>query len=312
MEGANVYLSQTTLGDVSDKEGYFRISNIPPGNYILVISYVGYELYNEDISIGSGEELFIEESLFPNEELLEEIVVSSGNDRKWERNLKRFERFFIGETQNGQQTKIQNPEVLSFESDMSILTATAERELQIINNALGYEITVNLTYFIWNYLNDSGSTLYFYRFKDLKPENDKEHQRWLKNRNSTYKYSRERFLRTLIFKENRDHYTTSGGDIEFVKSESNNAYSLFDDTDQIYRFKVGIGGLNNKVTVKIDDWRVMDDTKYGYIGYNETGDTIENEMFIDQNGNLQNPLDFTFDGVWYKHRIADKLPLNFR
>lgn len=311
MADANVYLSQTSLGDVSNKEGFFRIENIPVGTYELVISFIGYELYNRKVHIGEGEELFIEQYLIPKEESLGELVVRSERNRKWERSLKRFEKFFIGETQNGLQTKIQNPEVLSFESDMSTLTATAGGELHIINNALGYEITVDLTYFEWNYLNDSGSTLYFFRFTELEPANKKESDRWQQNRQNTYKYSRERFLKTLIFRANRSHYKTSGGSIKSVKQDEEKTYNLFDVTKQIYRFRVGIGGLDNNVTVKIDDWKVMNDTKYGYIGYNETRENIEKEMFIDPNGSLQNPMDFTFDGVWHKHRLADKLPLNY-
>lgn len=312
MAGANVYLSQTILGDVSDDEGFFRIENIPVGSYELVISFVGYELYNTKVHIGEREEFFIEQYLSPREESLGELTVRSERDKRWERDLNRFEKFFIGETGNGAQTEIQNPEVLRFDTDMSTLIATTERDLLILNKALGYEIVVDLMFFEWSYLNDSGSTLYFYRFKELEPTSERELNRWQENRQQTYKYSKERFLRSLISKENEGQYETSGGSIKPVIQSKENTYNLFDDTNQIYRFKVGIGGLDNNVTVKIDDWRVMNDTKYGYIGYNESQERTEKEMLIDSNGSLQNPLDFTFDGIWYKHRLADKLPLNFR
>lgn len=312
MVDANIYLSQTTFGDVSDKKGYFRIENLPSGSYQLIISYVGYGIYNERVRIGSGEELFIEICLKPKEKFLDEVVVQAKRDRNWETNLRRFEKFFLGETKNGKLTKIQNSEVLSFESDLSILSASAEKELLIINSALGYEIKVDLTYFEWNYLNDTGSTLYFYSFKELEPNNATEQKSWKKNRETTYKYSQERFLKTLIFKENRDQYTLSGGSIKPIRRNEERERQLFSNSEPIYRFKIDIDGLNKNVTVEIDDWRVDKDTKIRYISYNETRDSIEKVMYIDINGSLQNQLDFTFDGVWYDHRLADKLPLNYR
>ncbi|MGB2868978.1 MAG: TonB-dependent receptor [Bacteroidota bacterium] len=41
--GANVRLEGTTLGAVSDIEGYFVILNIPPGKYNVTASFVGYD-----------------------------------------------------------------------------------------------------------------------------------------------------------------------------------------------------------------------------------------------------------------------------
>ena len=41
--GANVYLIGTVLGDASDENGQFRISNIPEGKFNLSISVIGFE-----------------------------------------------------------------------------------------------------------------------------------------------------------------------------------------------------------------------------------------------------------------------------
>ena len=41
--GANVIIQGTTLGSVADSEGRFIIINIPPGVYIIKVSFIGYE-----------------------------------------------------------------------------------------------------------------------------------------------------------------------------------------------------------------------------------------------------------------------------
>lgn len=50
----NVYLSGTTVGTDTDMNGFFTISNIAPGDYLLVASYIGYDSIGANISIKPG------------------------------------------------------------------------------------------------------------------------------------------------------------------------------------------------------------------------------------------------------------------
>ena len=43
LAGANVTLQGTSMGDATDLEGEYRIKNVPPGEYTLVVTYIGYE-----------------------------------------------------------------------------------------------------------------------------------------------------------------------------------------------------------------------------------------------------------------------------
>ena len=43
--GANVFLDGTSLGSVSDKTGQYFIINVPPGEYIVRVNYIGYTPY---------------------------------------------------------------------------------------------------------------------------------------------------------------------------------------------------------------------------------------------------------------------------
>ena len=43
LAGANVFLEGTTLGAATDLEGNFRVLNVPPGTYTLIVSIIGYK-----------------------------------------------------------------------------------------------------------------------------------------------------------------------------------------------------------------------------------------------------------------------------
>ena len=51
----NVYLLGTTYGAATDVNGYFAISQIPPGNYLLMVTYLGYDTLKMDVSVKANE-----------------------------------------------------------------------------------------------------------------------------------------------------------------------------------------------------------------------------------------------------------------
>lgn len=52
LPGANVMLEGTSFGAATDRSGIYRIANVPPGNYKLKVSYIGFEDSVIDITIG--------------------------------------------------------------------------------------------------------------------------------------------------------------------------------------------------------------------------------------------------------------------
>ena len=44
VSGANIYLKGTVKGAASDEQGNFRLSRVPGGRFILVVSVIGYQL----------------------------------------------------------------------------------------------------------------------------------------------------------------------------------------------------------------------------------------------------------------------------
>ncbi len=58
--GANVFLEGTTRGAATDIDGNYRITNIPPGKYILKASYLGYANKELEITVKSNRTLSID------------------------------------------------------------------------------------------------------------------------------------------------------------------------------------------------------------------------------------------------------------
>lgn len=60
---ANIYLEGTNEGTNTDDDGFFSLSNIPKGKYVLVASYIGYETKKQEVEILSGQIKYIQLSL---------------------------------------------------------------------------------------------------------------------------------------------------------------------------------------------------------------------------------------------------------
>ena len=54
LPGANAVLKGTAIGSITDLDGYFTVGNVPTGDQVIVISYVGYENIERTISVTSG------------------------------------------------------------------------------------------------------------------------------------------------------------------------------------------------------------------------------------------------------------------
>ena len=66
--GANVILRETGQGMATDINGYYIIQDIVPGNYVLMVSYVGFSLRKEKLSISDSQSIKL------NIALSEEVV----------------------------------------------------------------------------------------------------------------------------------------------------------------------------------------------------------------------------------------------
>lgn len=73
---ANVVLVGTSFGTAANGEGEFRLTEIPAGEYKLLISALGYAHQKQSVSIKSGVDLSLEIVLFAEQTEVEEVVVT--------------------------------------------------------------------------------------------------------------------------------------------------------------------------------------------------------------------------------------------
>ena len=83
---ANVFLSNTTLGSATNRDGYFVIKNVPEGSYEINVTMIGYGVYKNEIKMSKEKSTRLE--IYLKEEIIEtsEILVTAER-QKFERTI---------------------------------------------------------------------------------------------------------------------------------------------------------------------------------------------------------------------------------
>ncbi len=149
LPGAGVYLSGYKIAAVADNDGKFRLPNLKPGSYDLLVQMVGYLPYAKSIII-ADQSVQVDLVLKENTVQLNEVVIRADPNRQ--KYINQFKEFFIGKTPNAKQCKILNPQVLNVDFDItkSTLTVTTTEFLVVENKALGYRLKYMLDHFEYN------------------------------------------------------------------------------------------------------------------------------------------------------------------
>ena len=78
----NIYFFKTSIGAPTDANGYFAITKIPPGDYTLMVTYIGFDTLKMPVTIKAGElqskKLYLTKSTVQ----LDEISVSAARQDK--------------------------------------------------------------------------------------------------------------------------------------------------------------------------------------------------------------------------------------
>ena len=74
---SNVFLKGTTLGCSTNENGYFNITRIPDGKYILCITCVGYDTLTDPISLANGQTINKKYSLKEASMTLETVSITA-------------------------------------------------------------------------------------------------------------------------------------------------------------------------------------------------------------------------------------------
>jgi hypothetical protein len=148
--GANVFITNTLYKTITDAEGNFSfaILNIQKGE--LVVNALGYK--HMVISIENNVDNNIEVKLEPQPKELDAVIINSYEKDGYKKWGKMFFDYFIGDTEEALDCKIENPKALKFYFDKktAILSVYANEPIKVKNKALGYEIEYTLESFEYN------------------------------------------------------------------------------------------------------------------------------------------------------------------
>ncbi len=196
LAGAHVFIAASMMGTATDDEGRFVLDRVPLGAHRLYVSMLGYEPALRDTLLHQAPPYVFDFRLRPTVIEIGQVTVSAKEAKRWQRRLRRFEKLFLGETDNAEHTTILNPEVLSFDSSWGKLAASASAPLIIENRALGYRIQYFLKEFIrsGNTIKYDGEPL----FEELNAESEEEEAQWIENRRKAYDGSFRHYMLALL------------------------------------------------------------------------------------------------------------------
>lgn len=201
---ASVFISNATIGDHTAADGSFKLGNIKPGTYQLVVSNIGFDIYTQSISITNQDINLQTVTIYPKLIGLAGVTIKAkaGADPDRSRYLVLFDDEFLGKTDLAKECKILNPELLDFNYDgaNNILTANSVDFLIIQNDALGYRLKYLLKNFTLNFAEDGSRTLGYLGSVLFEPMKGSpgEVRQWLQRRQEVYEGSQMHFLRSAM------------------------------------------------------------------------------------------------------------------
>ena len=193
--GVNVFFSKTTWGATTDDNGFYTLTNIPAGQYELVVSMIGYEVEREQMIIKSDERFTLNFRLQSRAILMSEINVTAKTDKVWKKSYDRFRRSFLGTSKNGESCLILNEFVLTFDDNGQYFKAKASQPIRIENPELGYRIT----YILDDFEIDGTEVRYAgdHYYESMSSKSKRQLKKWEKNRKKAYNGSLRHLLKTL-------------------------------------------------------------------------------------------------------------------
>jgi CarboxypepD_reg-like domain/TonB-dependent Receptor Plug Domain len=306
MPFANVYISNSSVATQTDEKGNYQLYNIPEGDVSLVVSYVGYTLFQKILNLKSGQTMQLDVQIVQSGNILSEIEVKSKRDKSWERNLKTFKLAFLGQNYTDEKCKILNEWVIDFKDENGILKASSQLPIEIENKGLGY----NLFYDLKEFSQSKDKTVYLgaTRFKEMSSKNINELKKWLENRGQIYQRSPERFLKSLykntLLKDGYLVYAMANSEWESGSSpfqiaqnliENNSTLLLGNNVQKVLKLNYPIEIINQK----------LNNNNVGRMRMNSALTEIM------EDGWINNPRAIEMGKLFANQRVGEMLPREF-
>ncbi len=260
---ANVYLSNTSVGTVTDAKGEFTLQRFPVGRYDLVVSFIGYETYRLEIR---SDQLpnHLEIMLHPKANELQEVIVEAYDKNGWDKYGKIFTDNFIGTAAFAQDCKLTNPDAIHFRFDKNrnVIKATADEQLLIENHALGYILKYNLSRFEFN----PDTKEFFFQgfpfFEEMQTDRRGLSKRWVENRQAAYYGSITHFMRSLYRNKLSENEFEIRKLVEVSAAERKRVETIYRNIPKGIRArqKTLITGTGKEITVKDSTGAIPEDS----------------------------------------------------
>lgn len=311
---ANVYISQTTIGTYTKHDGTFELETNLSGIHTLVVSYIGYKAETRELNLHAETRPYFEIELTVDPIEMDEVEITASND-EWRDHFNFFKEKFIGTTRIADDTNIENPWVIGFEEDEDgNLIARSQRPLIVVNNALGYKLSIDLVEFRWPRNGDPGYYIFYSNYKEMEPERGWDRRNWQRNRKQVYQGSFEHFLSSLYNDDLKDN------DFRVVLADTFNEINI-PSMDSLSRSSLRLitnaDGLNIN-DVKAYQVRYPVDVLYGKRWFNTDPQRSRiipmqpaGYFVVTNEARLANPVSLRLDGVWSKDRLANLLPTDY-
>lgn len=197
LNGASVFMSNTSFGTASREDGSFVLESLPSGKYDMVVSAVGYETMVFSIQTSDVQTLR-RIALQPKVNELQAVVLEPYEKNGWEKWGRFFMENFIGTSAMAAECKLKNYQVIHFRNNKARneLKAIANEPLIIENKALGYTVKYQLEEFTYKF---NEKYLLFTGYPLFQPMIGRKGQqrRWNANREEVYHGSVMHFMRSV-------------------------------------------------------------------------------------------------------------------
>lgn len=296
--GATVYINGSSIGTITNEEGYFSIITQQKINGSLVISYIGYtSVFIEKPYTNTSFEIVLQ----PELESLNEVIITTDSWSR-EKKLREFKKQFLGDSKAGKSCFILNEEdlYLQYDERNKTLLASSDTPIIIRNNFLGYTITYDLQAFEAKYdqpkkkhplcrsVYYDGSSFY----KNLS-ENKVSLNRFIKNRQQEYNGSFVHFMRVLVTGNLRkEGFELFDGTRPIAKDQ---IFTLFQESDYYV------------VKMKQNFLLKYKDQKHSLV----TKDKLEEPFIVHPYGPYVPPKSIRFSGHLAYERVGNALPLDY-
>ena len=294
--GVSVYYDGTTIGTVTNENGYFELSTSKRITGNLIIDFLGYQtVILSEVNEGPLANIFLKEELVE----LEEIVLLPDT---WSRakKLEIFKKEFLGNTRAGLRCKILNEDDirLYYNTNENKLYAFAKKPILIQSKYLGYKVTYNLIDFEVNFFEQDSETpitqstylagtLFFLDLNKLEPN-----KKYVKNREKTYLGSGLQYMRSIA----KQNLTESGFKVfkKGIQVDPRKVYSV-----------IQISNGLTQVIQREKDVSILFGREQSSI------QVISNPFFIDTYGNHTPGRKVFFGGKMGETRAGGLLPLDY-